>query len=600
MYTEEQIRILVTEKIEIFKKATAKKEVPEYTDVYKESIEYADRIAVHSEIGKFPDKLFRKRAPNQSPEEFDYMKANYKTTTFPIWAKFSGVLNRIWNDQNWSIVWPEGSDEARQYVETDYPTYDSLEAYFKSIVTKLKEKDANAVLCIKPKELPIIQAEDGSYKVDESKEIDPIAIIYASIQVLSYNEDHTLIELNEKSIVQYGQTTRKNGKIFEFYDDQNIWRVTQTGKETDYTFDYTIYWPHQRGYLPAKKLKGIPVQKETTVLYQSHFMSAIEPMDLVLLDSSYLQAAKAGHAFPHKWEYFDECDYGNVSGACVGGKVYVDGNETDCPSCHGTGRKRQGTVLGVTQVKAPNITDDSSKEIAIPPMGWVAPDSQILEFLRTEIGFNSNQALSILNLMTSNSDVKGSDTALGKQIDREELFSFLLSISNDLFNLYEFTNNAIIEMRYGEIDLPALSYPKNFSIRNESDLTMEIADAKKNGLPDIAIRKLLEEYVRTRFSAQSQDKTAKVVDLAFYSDRLVTLTPLEIASKKLSGSVANWEDILHTSVYNFIEVLATDPKFFEKSIEDQKAALIQMAKDKDLEISPKKMNTDKILAGANA
>jgi hypothetical protein len=325
-------------------------------------------------------------------------------------------------------------------------------------------------------------------------------------------------------------------------------------------------------------------------------MAAIEPMDLVLLDSSYLQAAKAGHAFPHKWEYVDECDYNNGQVSCMGGKIWIDGAESNCPACHGTGNRGKG-VLGVTQIKTPKGTALEDK-LSAPFLGWEAPDPTILEFLRKEINFNSEQALSILNLYTSNSNVKGSDTALGNQIDREEMFSFIQSISNDLFSLFEFTIKAIIQMRYEGEELPQISYPKTFSIRNEWDLTAEIAEAKKNGMPDIAIRKLTEEWFITRFN--SADIDYKIVDLAFMADRLITLTTLEIANKKLSGSVANWEDILHTSIYTFIAELVIEyPKFFEKDIKDQMNLLIEKAKAKDLEISPKKLNTDTILAGVN-
>jgi nucleoid DNA-binding protein len=58
MYNEIQIRQILESKIEILKKADAKKHIPEFTEVYKESVEYAERISIHSEIGKFPYNLF--------------------------------------------------------------------------------------------------------------------------------------------------------------------------------------------------------------------------------------------------------------------------------------------------------------------------------------------------------------------------------------------------------------------------------------------------------------------------------------------------------------------------------------------------------------
>jgi hypothetical protein len=322
-------------------------------------------------------------------------------------------------------------------------------------------------------------------------------------------------------------------------------------------------------------------------------------MDDILLDSSYLRAIKAGHAFPHKWEYYHDCEYTNDTSTCINGKVMVDGKETNCPSCQGTGKQNATSPLGVTQIKAPTRTDDSSKDIQTPPFGWVSPDPQIMEFLRKEIENNKSEALSILNLF-STTDVKGSDTALGKQIDREDSFSFIQSISNQNFELYEFSHKVALEMRYGVgVSLPVINYPKNFAIRNEAELTEELSQAKEKGMPEIAIRKILEDYMITRFN--SQEETLKAVDLTFYADRLICLTSLEISGKKLSGAVANWEDILHTSIYTFIaEATIADPKFFEKTLDEQKAILVEKAKTKDSEINPVKLNPDTILANANA
>jgi hypothetical protein len=607
MFNEIQIREILESKVEILKKAEAKKQFPEFTEVYKDSVEYAERISIHSEIGKFPVKLFKKRAPNQTDQEFEYLEATYKTTSFPIWERFMGFINRIWNDQNWSITWAEqeslsiSDDETPQsYLEKDYPVFGSLESYFKNIVTPTKEKDANALLTHKPYYIPAKLNEENQLVIDESERIKPIACIYSSDQVIGFLDgQYALVRLHEKSWVQWGNGKEQTGLMFEFYDNENIWRIIQVGKKTEYKFDVLPYWSHNLGYVPFKKLKGKPIFKERELLYQSHFMAAVEPMDDILLDSSYLRAIKAGHAFPHKWEYYHDCEYTNDTSTCINGKVMVDGKETNCPSCQGTGKQNATSPLGVTQIKAPTRSDDSGKDIQTPPFGWVSPDPAIMEFLRKEIENNKSEALSILNLF-STTDVKGSDTALGKQIDREDSFSFIQSISNQNFELYEFSHKVNLEMRYGVgVRLPVINYPKNFAIRNEAELTEELSQAKEKGMPEIAIRKILEDYMITRFN--SQEETLKAVDLTFYADRLICLTSLEISGKKLSGAVANWEDILHTSIYTFIaEATIADSKFFEKTLDEQKAILVEKAKTKDSEINPVKLNPDTILANANA
>lgn len=607
MYNEVQIKEILDSKLEIVKQAHNKK--PEFSEIYCRSVDFFERISVHSEIGKYPEKLLSNRAPNQTQQEADYIKATYKTTTLPIWTKYNGSISGIWNPQNWSIKWNQENnpistvkETPQNYLDTEYPVFGSLESYYKSVVTNTKQKDANGVIVHKPYFIPAKLNDGGELIVDSSERISPIAVIYNSPQVWDYlDEEYVLIELKEKSWVKSGNSTKeKTGYVFEFYDQYNIWRIVQTGDKKDWKFDILIYWPHNLGYLPADKLKGDPIITEDGVLYQSKFMGAVEIMDDILLDDTYLRITKAGHAFQHKWEYVDECDYSNDNGSCINGHVMLDTGsgmkEHTCPKCHGAGVAKTSSPLGVTQVRMPNQRGTGGADgITIPPFGWGAPNPEIMEFLRKEIDINTEKSYSLLNLVSS-SDVKGTETALGKMIDRQEKESFVQPIIHETFELFGFSIKCINDMRYGlgVVEMPAIQQPKTSAIKSEADLTAEIATAKEQGLPDIALRNLLLEYLNTRF--QTDERVNKSIDLTFHIDRLVSLSSTEIVQKKASGTVAGWEDILHTSVYIFIaDALVKDPKFFDKPIENQGKVIIAMAKAKDLELNPSKLDPDKIM-----
>lgn len=559
-----------------------------YSDEYEKKVELSNRVAVHCEIGKFPEKLFITRAPNQTPQEFEYIKANHKTVSFPVWVKYLGVLNRIWADQNWSIMWPEGSDEQKEYLNKQIPFYGSTENFFKTLVTPIKGKDANAVMVVKPYEIPLLVDDQGEpiLDTDNDLQIDPTAkpdtypVIYPSNKVVKFVKDrYALVELPEQSLIIVGKEKRRDGKIYELFDENRIIRIVQFGKYDKPEFKTSIYWTHNLGYLPAWEMQGVPLEFEDRILWQPPFMAAVESLDLMLLDNSYLITQKAAHAYQQKWEVSNTCEYVDEQwGLCANGYLGTGEDRHKCPSCNGTGKQRP-SILGVYQVAAPDNNNPNIGNVPIPPFGWVAPNPEILKFLVEELRRHLDEAESILNLRSSDSNARGGETALGKQIDREELFSFLLSVANQTFELFINCNKAIIEMRFGKgAKLPEVSSPKNFTLRTEQDITDEIVKAKQGGAPDSVIRNLLLEWVFIRFNDGGH--VMKVTEIAFAADKLATLSASEITAKVIAKTVAGWQDTLHTFVYSYIYYfLRNDPKWIDLSIEEQVKSLEDKAKE---------------------
>lgn len=617
MFTPEEILTLVKNKASVYK-GLKKDEKPSFGPLYDKSIKYKQRVEAHSDPDCFPADLYKKRAPNQTDDEFEYVKNNHKAITYPVWDRFQTAISRIWNDANWSVSsWGEidtkykEEESSQVYFEQKYPVFGSLEYFYKSIVTELKSKDPNGIIVHKPYEIPIktnadgevILSEDGRVILDESQIIEPIAYIYGCECIIAFRDgEFALVITEEKSVVIDGKNKVREGLVFEFYDKDNIWSVRQKGKKQDYEFDVLLLWQHNLGYLPASKLKGKPSYIKEDLIYKSYFMPACEPLDIALLDNSYLLISKYRHAFPQKWEYITPCEH-TMSGAgtCEKGIIRISAEKSvTCPSCKGSGVQRSTSPFHTIQMPLPDTMVDS-KQVANPPFaGFITPDIETPEFLDKQIDKNIARGISILNLDKSNEAVKSGDTALGKQIDREEMFSFLLNISHQVFDLFEFSLKTIQKMRYGVgATQPEVSYPKNFSIRTESDLTVEISEAKAEGLPDVVIRQLIFEYVNTRFS--NSDRANKIIDLVFATDRLVTLSSLEISQKIGIGTVSKWEDILHTSIYTWIDnKVKKEPEFFDMELEQQQEVFIKMAKDSELEMNPSRLNPDNILANANA
>lgn len=614
--TEQDILDMTRDKALMYKSNKDKTKKPEFNEIYRKTVELRDHVLTHSVEDYFPEHLYLSRAPNQTDQEIKYIKDNHKAITFKVWLKYMSVINRIWNDQNWTVKdWGKvdakfisAGLEPQKYFEEEYPEFGSLEEFFKTVFTEVGERDANAVYSIRPDNIPIkvdaigmpIYDQSGDVQIDDTIAITPVVKIWNCEQIISFDGgEYCLLETLEKSKVIVGDQEKWEGLVYEFYDKNSVYLISQYGKKSDYLFDIKIYWTHNLGYLPAKKMGGRVEICGDNLLYKSNFLPACDYLDLALLDNSNLIVSKARHTFPKAWEYMSKCDFMHPNyGLCNHGVLNDDGKPMACPSCKGTGYSRS---LSPFQTMAIPIPDSSQGAmIPAPPGGYITPEIETPKFLREEIVYHIDEAESILNINYSSSNVKGNDTALGKQIDREQLFAFLINITTNKFGAFAFCLKTIQKMRYGNnAEGPNITKPNNFAIRTTEDLILEISAAKSQGLPDIVVRQLIVEFIGSRFA--NYEKENKLIHIVFYTDRLATLSNLEILAKKNAGTVAIWEEILHTSVYNFIEeAMIEDVKFFEKTLDEQKQILIDKAKLKQAEIMPAKINTGNILSNANS
>lgn len=585
-----------------------KKKRPKFNPIYGKTVELKERIEIHTELDKKPLEMMEKRAPYEDDRQYKYRKENWNSVTMPYFAKALGKLNRIMNPSNYSISWGADRNDHKDYFENQIPISRSIETYFEQIVMVKKILDPNALLVVKPFYLPTREVEeDGKIvlETDQSKEMPVVPVMVDCERVLEYREgEFAIIELLEKSKVQSGSKEVKEGYIFEIYDRNTIWRVKQIGKKSDWIFsEPEIYYQHNIGYLPCEKLKGYPKQDDLHIYYQSYFIDAIPNLDVALYLNSNLDMSLVTHMHPQRVEQTDRCD--NLE--CMGrGYIIEFANEQElrkpCGRCNGTGSLSKTGPMMVKQVTMPDNLNmgESSNSFSPPGIWYVAPSAEPLEFIDKKIDHLINAAFMFINIDVSNSEVKGSETALGKQIDREELFSFMMRISNELFDLLEFTIKTMGEMRYGKsFVMPEVNAPVSFQVRSEKDLTEELGEAKKAGLPEIALREIITQTMSKRFS--SQVLVEKSTNLIMAVDRLVTMSNIESQAQVASGLAAKWEAILHASAGAFVEQLAIEnPKFFELDFNGQRDALIEKAKSVESSLTTQKGSAGNVLDIANA
>ena len=586
---------------------------------YSFTVNMYERIKVHSELCEFPEQIFKSRSPRMTEDEAKYLRDNYKQVTMPVYLDFLSTLLRIFHEPNYSLEYQEDETKIanekglQEYLETEIPEFKSLESYMKTIAMHCKFTDANGVIGVRPKEIKLVPLENGQVAADDSSLSEPIPIYFRCDQViLDEPGEYYLFMSDEKSMVRVGDKNQKSGHVFEFWDTENIWKIEQTGKKEEYKFKATLFYNHDRERIPATKLKGVPALKNGRLVWISPFMYCVDLLDLVAMNSSYLEVIIVNCVFPYRVMYGDDCEYeytdelGQKS-SCQSGYVWNSKLEHSiiCPNCSGTGLRSRINPFGVMLIRTGNGTSPSDKDVPQQPMTFVEPSIETPKFLMGLIADYTSKARAILHLNTTSTQVQGGvnmfnpadTTATGMAMDTKAKDAFVKPQSDQIFECWEFIIDEIGNQRYADkYKKPILRFPSTFDFYSEQDYMNNIANAVKAQLPPMVIQTILFRYLQSVF--YNETSTINVFNLIYNTDRIIVMSQADIANKFNRGLIDKWEVVLHDSAITLVRELMLDKKFFEKDFKDQQAELIELAKTRADQISDSQ-NTSGDSAGNN-
>ena len=552
---------------------------PEFYPGFNASVDERESLRAHIEPGFFPERLYKYRAPNSTDKELDYIRANHKQVTLPVYSDCENTILRGLNDQNWSIDYAPSSEtenESQQafkkYVTEEVPEFSSLLTYVKYVIPRLKMMDPMGVILNMPETIPTIEGEAG-LEVDPSKLLEPVPQYFPVTEVWGYRMDEWyLIRSREKSLVQFGNKTERTGLVMYLVDNTNIWRIEQTGRRIDLEFNITQWFEHGLTYPPCMHLMGNPCVSDGRLRWQSPYLAARESLDIVLLDNSYLNLSKATGCFPYRVMLGDECDFemdnNGTPVRCRGGQLSIvdaEGHLTmrACPSCKDTpGLKSRLSPAGVMLVKPGDALNPDGETKGIPTvLQWVSPAVDTLQFLRDEMYRNTQEARKIMHLSNDGASMPGgtdaAKTATQSGIDQRGMYAFVGPIIDQVFTLFRFLLDSTGGLRYGAAYTPVeLRKPTSFDIRTEADIIEELKNALS--LPPAVVDTLVWSYVKARFAHDA--RSLKTFETIAQADALFSLKASDIATMKADGTVEPWQVVLHFQAVGLFDQLSAEGK----------------------------------------
>lgn len=556
-----------------------KNQWPEFWPGYNASVKERDELRVHIENGVFPDHLIRARSPNQTDKEFEYAKATFKQVTLPVYLDYENTVKRALHRSNWQVQFDDEGGDLEEYVTEEVGETGSVVRWFEDIVPRVKTLDAMGILCVLPKEIPMVEgvADDGApiMRMDPDTLVEPEPIYFACDTVWGFKAGKWYLLLtDERSVILKGGKEAREGLVLWLVDDEACWRVAQTGKAHELQFEVTLRFEHGQGYPPCMHLMGTPTLEAGSIRWQSHFLPAKDLLDLALMDSSYLNMAKANSAYPYRVMIGHECEYREQASGhyCVGGTLMgIDDhgaakNLGKCPACSGTGVTARLGPNGVLFVKERGVRDDGSQTKAQDAMTFVEPTANTLDLLRKEIDTNTDHARRMMHLHSEQPIAGGeSETATAVGVGVKAQQAFIAPIAGQMFMLMDFVIDCIARQRYGFDDAQYTVIPATqFDLRTEADYIADLKMAQQAGLPPAIIEEILRGYVGMRYGGDPWTKEA--FDAIALADRLITAGWQQIAAMEAKRLVQPWEVALHYGAMTIYQTLSQEQGFMQLDV----------------------------------
>ena len=543
----------------------------------KKCEELAEKLSVH-ESGRVPTKLINERRPNESEATKKYRASIYVPVTQEPLSKLFSSLQKIRRSQDWSIQY--GDDIPKQiakgetledYCERNYAGFSSLTNWAFSELLKRSLIDANSICAVILKKLPEKQNEY----------LKPEVEIFSSSQIMDYVPDEYYVLKSADTIQQKG----RNGVAYS----RAIYYIITTTQIARYEeavgggYNEAFVYDHNMGFLPLCKVGGIYHERiNNDTIQKSRIAQMVPFLDEAAREYSDLQAEIVQHVFSEKMVFTtNECPA--CKGSTVSKEKDEDGNFKVCGTCQGTGRISGKSPYGEYQI---NIAQYGENQVPNPAISYVQKNTEIPRLQNERVNEHIYKALSSVNMeFLAKTPLNQSGKA--KEVDKDELDTFVNSIAEDIVmvldNVYKFIN----EYRYSVVVpnkderkklLPTIPVPERFGLLNSSILMQDIQSAKNSNVNPVLVKNMEVELARKKYNANPE--IAYELESVFELDPFYGFTQQEKMTMRSNNGITELDYVISCNIVQFVQrAMKEKDDFSTQTFEQKRKIIIEYAKE---------------------
>lgn len=510
--------------------------------------------------------------PNEHPDSQKHCVQSYESITKgSIWKAINNII-RVFNNSSYNI---ELSEKTKTAVETYNENEGSLFSQFlEDWVRYAIATDPNGICVTYP-----IDYTDDLYRYVCYKEIKYVSdeiLIFVSLEESEIKVEMVDYEYTKEVFLDFnyeiapGIPNTKHGSVrtfnrrlekkvinpvyHVFTKERFIRFYKDDASESQLKYEFFNFIAPLET-LPYFENGGKEIEDN---LYESFVQDFVPFGNKALIADRNLRAIDLMFAYPRMSEVQQPCDECNTKGKipCV---TCPDGWE-QCKHCKGSGYVSIQSPYKIYR-KVKDSFDVDGKVFSTPSVEFYTPDVGIIDYAKEQPDIYIRKAEEAV-FVQHKTDTGNVEAAKSKEIDREELYSWLANISKVLFNnLQMFLQNLENYLNASPIKV-VVEKPYSFAILTESEAFEALDTMLKSSSPVPIKASQIDSFINKFISESSPVKQAfrilKKYDLLlYYSDEA-------LASYKGMGSVSNKELIKHQKAYPIlIQMYEQDKNLFD-------------------------------------